>query len=142
VCSAAIAGICKTIAISSITHTTDITYEIHKLNTWVLTEMWFIIIFGSIPVLRSFFMRFFQNVTNSSDYPLEYSSRTAPGKNLNSKSNWLPLDAGPRAWTTCEPSTQTGTNSRNTESEEGLTDMMRRGQITVTQTAHVEKEDR
>lgn len=105
--------------------------------------MWFIIIFGSIPVLRSFFMRFVQNGTSNSNYPLDYTSRTTPGRDLSSKSDWLPLDAGPRAWTTCEPSTQTGSNLRNAESEEGsLTDMLRSGQITVTQTAHVEKEDR
>lgn len=143
VSSAAIAGICKTIAISAITHTSDITYAIHTLNTWVLTEMWFIIIFGSIPVLRTFFMRFFQNVSTSSDYPLEYPTRTAPGRNVSSKSNWLPLEASPRTWATCEPSTQMTSNSRTAESEdESPAKVLGSGQIMVTHTAHVQKEVR
>ncbi|KAJ3498636.1 hypothetical protein NLG97_g965 [Lecanicillium saksenae] len=63
---AAVAGINKTIAIATITQN-DITYAIAKLNTWVLTEMWFIIIFGSIPVLRPFFVRFSQQLRGTSD---------------------------------------------------------------------------
>ncbi|KAE8353430.1 hypothetical protein BDV28DRAFT_157047 [Aspergillus coremiiformis] len=58
---AGIAGINQTIAITSISHD-DLTYSIYKLNTWVLTEMWFIIIFGSIPVLRPVFVRFTQDL--------------------------------------------------------------------------------
>lgn len=45
---AGIAGINKTIAIASITHEDDLTYALYRLNTWVLAEMWFIIIFGSM----------------------------------------------------------------------------------------------
>lgn len=33
-----------------------------KVNLWALTEMWFIIIFGSIPVLRACFVRFTQDI--------------------------------------------------------------------------------
>lgn len=62
---AGVAGINKTIAIATITQN-DITFAIAKLNTWVLTEMWFIIIFGSIPVLRPFFVRFSQQMRGTS----------------------------------------------------------------------------
>ncbi|KAF7718264.1 Uncharacterized protein PECH_002079 [Penicillium ucsense] len=65
---AGIAGINKTLAIASITHVDDLTYAIYELNTWVLTEMWFIIIFGSIPVLRPFFVRFTQDIKSVTGY--------------------------------------------------------------------------
>ncbi|KAJ6787276.1 hypothetical protein PWT90_01697 [Aphanocladium album] len=71
---AGIAGINKTIAIATITQN-DITYAISKLNTWVLTEMWFIIIFGSIPVLRPFFVRFSQQLRGTSDRDASNSTR-------------------------------------------------------------------
>lgn len=59
---AGVAGINKTIAI---TEATDQTYAIAQLNIWVLTEMWFILIFGSIPVLRPFFVRFSQSIKSA-----------------------------------------------------------------------------
>lgn len=106
--------------------------------------MWFIIIFGSIPVLRSFFMRFANNVATSSGYPFESTSRSnPPSPNHSSKNNWIPLDETSKAWTTCEPSTETAYNSRENESEENiLPEMLRNGQITVTKTAHVQKDSR
>ncbi|PLB49693.1 hypothetical protein P170DRAFT_510197 [Aspergillus steynii IBT 23096] len=67
---AGVAGINKTIAIANITEATDQTYAIAQLNIWVLTEMWFILIFGSIPVLRPFFVRFSQSIKSAA-----YSSR-------------------------------------------------------------------
>lgn len=70
---AGIAGINKTIAIATITQN-DITFAIAKLNTWVLTEMWFIIIFGSIPVLRPFFVRFSQQLRGTSDRDVSNSN--------------------------------------------------------------------
>ncbi|KNG90331.1 hypothetical protein ANOM_001465 [Aspergillus nomiae NRRL 13137] len=78
---AGIAGINKTIAIASIT-LDDLAYEIYKLNTWVLTEMWFIIIFGSIPVLRLFFVRFTQDIKCAAGYG-HSSSRTNPSDYLS-----------------------------------------------------------
>ena len=43
----------KTYQIGTITQTQDISYVTLDLLVWVTTEMWFIIIFGSIPPLRS-----------------------------------------------------------------------------------------
>lgn len=142
--SAAIAGICKTIAISSITSTSDITYAIHSLNTWVLTEMWFIIIFGSIPVLRAFFVRFARTVTTSPDYQFERTSRTVPLDGSHTgKNNWISLNEASNAWTTCEPSTETTYNPGDAESEENiLPEDLRNGKITVTKTTQVQKENR
>lgn len=36
-----------------------------SLNIWVFTEMWFVIIFGSIPTLRRVFMQFSQDIANA-----------------------------------------------------------------------------
>lgn len=52
---AAIAGIMKTIYIKLITATTDVTYAEHPLIIWAYTEMWLIIILGSVPQLRVVF---------------------------------------------------------------------------------------
>ncbi|KAB8231305.1 uncharacterized protein BDW43DRAFT_313119 [Aspergillus alliaceus] len=91
---AGIAGINKTVAIASITHD-DLTYAIYKLNTWVLTEMWFIIIFGSIPVLRPFFVRFTQDIKSAAGYGHSRSG-TTPSDYLNDSHNrresWIQLD--------------------------------------------------
>lgn len=65
---AGLAAINKTIAIASITDISDLTYVIYKLNTWTLTEMWFIIIFGSIPTLRVFFMKFLQDIKTAASF--------------------------------------------------------------------------
>ena len=50
---AGVAGIMKTISIEGITHTQDISYVTVDLLIWVLTEVWFIIIFGSLPTIRT-----------------------------------------------------------------------------------------
>ncbi|KAK0770378.1 hypothetical protein LTS02_017743 [Friedmanniomyces endolithicus] len=50
---AGVAGIVKTISIESITLTDDISYAILDLLIWVMTEVWFIIIFGSLPAIRA-----------------------------------------------------------------------------------------
>ncbi|KAE8378660.1 hypothetical protein BDV26DRAFT_292056 [Aspergillus bertholletiae] len=98
---AGIAGINKTIAIASITQD-DLTYGIYKLNTWVLTEMWFIIIFGSVPVLRPFFVRFTQDVKSAAGYGTS-RSRTNPSDYLssgrNNRESWMQL--GDQSQGTC-----------------------------------------
>ncbi|KAJ5286648.1 hypothetical protein N7478_002334 [Penicillium angulare] len=43
----------------------DKTSVITKLAIWVVTEMWFIIIFGSIPTLRMLFVRFSQDIKSA-----------------------------------------------------------------------------
>ncbi|KAK0932611.1 hypothetical protein LTR29_015810 [Friedmanniomyces endolithicus] len=48
---ASAAGIVKTYQISTITHTQDITYAILDLLIFVSTEMWLIMIFGSLPTV-------------------------------------------------------------------------------------------
>ena len=56
-----IAGLNKTVAITQNTQLID-SGTTSKVNLWALTEMWFIIIFGSIPVLRACFVRFTQDI--------------------------------------------------------------------------------
>ncbi|KAF7177781.1 hypothetical protein CNMCM7691_006215 [Aspergillus felis] len=92
---AGIAGINKTVAISTIVETADQTYAIAKLNTWVLTEMWFILIFGSIPVLRPFFVRFSQSIKTVAGYSNSRSRTHADGDRSGSRPNdeiWINLD--------------------------------------------------
>lgn len=97
--SAGIAGINKTIAISSITHADGLTYAIARLDTWVLTEMWFIIIFGSIPVLRPFFVRFTQDIkiaTGSSSKSKE-NNHMYSRESRSQRESWIQLNDDPRA---------------------------------------------
>ncbi|KAJ5787939.1 hypothetical protein N7457_002929 [Penicillium paradoxum] len=65
------AAIVKGTSISNITEIADQTYAIAILNIWVMTEMWFIIIFGSIPVLRPFFVRFTQDIKGATGHASE-----------------------------------------------------------------------
>ncbi|KAJ5716129.1 hypothetical protein N7493_008040 [Penicillium malachiteum] len=101
---AGIAGINKTIAIASILQSSDLTYAIYKLNTWVLTEMWFIIIFGSIPTLRPFFVRFTQDIKSAAGFPSRSSGKrsTGPGYLDDSREQnqaWVPLsEQTPKPW--------------------------------------------
>ncbi|KAJ5759511.1 hypothetical protein N7520_006667 [Penicillium odoratum] len=95
--SAGIAGINKTIAIASITESGDLTYAIYKLNTWVLTEMWFIIIFGSVPTLRPFFIRFTQDLKSATGFSLRSSGKRSNGRDYpvecqEQRQSWVELD--------------------------------------------------
>ncbi|KAI9043610.1 uncharacterized protein KD926_003380 [Aspergillus affinis] len=94
---AGIAGINKTIAIANITEATDQTYSIAQLNIWVLTEMWFILIFGSIPVLRPFFVRFSQSI-KSTAYGSSRNQSMQPHSGSNNDA-WMYLrDRPERSW--------------------------------------------
>ncbi|KAJ5923774.1 hypothetical protein N7454_009019 [Penicillium verhagenii] len=101
---AGIAGINKTIAIASITEAEDLTYAIYKLNTWVLTEMWFIIIFGSIPTLRLFFIKFTQDLKSATDFSSRSSGKRSTGQGYLTDSqeqhqSWVELnDRTPGSW--------------------------------------------
>ncbi|KAJ5643408.1 uncharacterized protein N7484_005915 [Penicillium longicatenatum] len=99
---AGIAGINKTIAIASITKTDDLTYAIYKLNTWVLTEMWFIIIFGSIPTLRLFFIKFTQDLKSATGFSSRSSGKRSTGGYMSDREprqSWVELnDRAPGSW--------------------------------------------
>ncbi|KAF7586329.1 hypothetical protein BBP40_009057 [Aspergillus hancockii] len=118
---AGIAGINKTIAIASITHT-DLTYGIYKLNTWVLTEMWFIIIFGSIPVLRPFFVRFTHDIktaagngrSRSQTNPLDYMNGSRP-----QHESWIQLDERSNSTSVTHIATH-AKRSHDGQAEEGI----------------------
>ncbi|KAJ5089737.1 hypothetical protein N7532_008421 [Penicillium argentinense] len=93
---AGIAGINKTTAIASITHAEDLTYSIAKLDTWVLTEMWFIIIFGSIPVLRPFFVRFTQDIKVATGHSSSTKNSSGSGESRNQRESWVRLNDNPQ----------------------------------------------
>ncbi|KAJ6446468.1 S-adenosyl-L-methionine-dependent methyltransferase [Purpureocillium lavendulum] len=141
---AGIAGINKTVAIATITQTQDITYAIAKLNTWVLTEMWFIIIFGSIPVLRPFFVRFSQSIkaTTGSARSKERTSRsTKTSRSREQGDEWMQLydRAGPQG-SGRDPSLtsqDTDDHGRRGEDEQRLTNRASSGAIVVTKDVSV-----
>jgi len=137
---AAIAGICKTIAISTIKETSDITFAIYKLNTWVLTEMWFIIIFGSIPMLRSFFSRFGPKNQTVEGYGFNHTSRSTTLKQLSrSNEDWVPLDDRSNTQAAYSPSAKTREMMRKSESgEELVPGKLPGGQIMKTLTVDVD----
>ena len=120
--SAGVAGINKTIAIASITETSDITYVVYSLNTWVMTEMWFIIIFGSIPVLRPVFIRFAQSVKIAASQPREHSMGSYYLTSFRKPNDtWAPLSGKNHAGATHVSAHSRMTQStRHRESEEDI----------------------
>jgi hypothetical protein len=105
--------------------------------------MWFIIIFGSIPVLRLFFIRFGQNIKTPASNPFDHTPRSAHLNPSRSKNDtWVPLSDRAKAWATYDPSTKRVYNSRGAESEEEILPERSRGaQIVVTHETQVKRED-
>ncbi|KAJ5093721.1 hypothetical protein N7456_009582 [Penicillium angulare] len=103
---AGIAGINKTIAIASILQAEDLTFAIYRLNTWVLTEMWFIIIFGSIPTLRPIFVKFTQDIKSATGISSRNTTKSSNSRGyLNDsrerRQSLVPLnELGPQPWNT------------------------------------------
>lgn len=144
--SAGIAGINKTIAIASITHVQDLTYAIYKLDIWVLTEMWVIIIFGSIPVLRPFFVRFIQDIKGATGHASDRSNyRGYSSETRDQRDSWVQLyDHSHEAWAThgsLQAATMTTTRaSVNADQREDWETAER--QIVVTKDTTVLSEER
>ncbi|KAL8870791.1 MAG: hypothetical protein Q9174_003244 [Haloplaca sp. 1 TL-2023] len=93
---AAAAGAIKTVYIKLITAEEDPTYAISTLVIWAYTENWLVLILGSLPPLRSLFVRVFQQISTSASrsrsrtarndgYNQTYSqpSRTQKSNNIN-----------------------------------------------------------
>ena len=134
---ACVAGINKTIAIELITHTEDITYAIFGLLAWVFTEMWFIIIFGSIPALRPFFRRMAQRVTQT------FTRNTTQRSHLSSHHygmNGIQLQPSGNTYS-CQTAAGRGPHAKEegfTESEENILPMP--GQIHVRNDTMIESD--
>jgi len=145
-CRAGVAGINKTVAIATITQTQDITYAIAKLNTWVLTEMWFIIIFGSIPVLRPFFVRFSQSIkgTTGSARSRDRTGRsTKTSRSREQDDSWMQLYDRPAAFRVCRDPSVTSRETDDhagTGDEQCLTNRGSGGVIVVTKDVSVVSE--
>ncbi|GJN77429.1 O-methyltransferase [Purpureocillium lilacinum] len=143
---AGVAGINKTVAIATITQTQDITYAIAKLNTWVLTEMWFIIIFGSIPVLRPFFVRFSQSIkgTTGSACSRDRTGRsTKTSRSREQDDSWMQLYDRPAAFRVCRDPSVTSRETDDhagTGDEQCLTNRGSGGVIVVTKDVSVVSE--
>lgn len=142
---AGIAGINKTVAISTIAETADQTYAIAKLNTWVLTEMWFILVFGSIPVLRPFFVRFSQSIKSVAGYSGSRSRTHTDGDRRGSRPNnetWISLDGQQRSpWIANGPRTKKGVSvGIHGGSEENILSATYPDQIVVTKRTTVMEE--
>lgn len=70
-----------------------------------MTEMWFIIIFGSIPALRTLFVRLAQNIKIATGRPRKRRTRSAYGT-ASSKLNevWVQLSGSTHPWATYDSS--------------------------------------
>ena len=103
--------------------------------------MWFIIIFGSIPVLRPFFIRFGQTLKTSTDDSSQGNRRSAHRDTGRSKNNtWVPLGDRGNNWVTCDSSAVY--NPQDAESEEEiLPGRSHRGLIMVTRDIEVSGKD-
>ncbi|KAL8667910.1 MAG: hypothetical protein Q9202_000375 [Teloschistes flavicans] len=75
---AAAAGIVKTVYIKLISVESDPTYSISTLVIWAYTENWLVLILGSLPPLRSLFMRVFDQMSTTPS-----RSRTARNEGYN-----------------------------------------------------------
>ncbi|GIJ97932.1 hypothetical protein Aspvir_000038 [Aspergillus viridinutans] len=144
---AGIAGINKTVAISTIVETDDQTYAIAKLNTWVLTEMWFILIFGSIPVLRPFFVRFSQSIKTVAGYSSSRSRAHADGDRSGSRpidEIWINLDGQQHSpWMVNGPRMKKGVSMGiQGSSQEDILSTAYPDQIVVTKKTTVMEESR
>ncbi|GFG19125.1 hypothetical protein IFM61606_07874 [Aspergillus udagawae] len=144
---AGIAGINKTVAISTIVETADQTYAIAKLNTWVLTEMWFILIFGSIPVLRPFFVRFSQSIKTVAGYSSSRSRTHTDGDRSGSHPNdeiWINLDGQQHSpWMANGPRMKKGVSvGIHGGSQEDILSTAYPNQIVVTRKTTVMEESR
>ena len=105
--------------------------------------MWFIIIFGSIPVLRPFFIRFGQTIKTSTNQSSDLNRRSEQQNTGRSKNDtWIPLGDRANAWTTCDPMASKAKNSVDAGSEEDiLTGRSRSGHIMVTRDVQVTSKD-
>ncbi|KAL8727833.1 MAG: hypothetical protein Q9181_005565 [Wetmoreana brouardii] len=76
---AAAAGIVKTIYIKLISVGDDPTYAISALVIWAYTENWLVLILGSLPPLRSLFIRIFEQISTNASR--SHTARTHDGYN-------------------------------------------------------------
>ncbi|KAF4548431.1 Hypothetical protein D9617_28g065370 [Elsinoe fawcettii] len=58
----AVASVVRTVLLPTLIESTDITYDFGLFMVWSATELWAVIILGSIPPLRPLFLRFFSKV--------------------------------------------------------------------------------
>ena len=103
--------------------------------------MWFIIIFGSIPVLRPFFIRFGQTIRTSTGDSSEGNRRSVHRSTGRSKNDtWVPLSDRGTNRVTCDSSAVY--NPHDAESEENiLPGRSRGGLIMVTRDIEVSAKD-
>lgn len=117
---------------------------IYKLNTLTLTEMWFIIIFGSIPTLRPFFVKFIQDIKIAASLPSR-NSRSRSGAGVYTKDSrehresWIHLNQRlPDPWSTHRT---TASASCNMDFRQQILDLERNEQdILVTKNTTVVSE--
>ncbi|KAH8431080.1 uncharacterized protein LDX57_008742 [Aspergillus melleus] len=101
--------------------------------------MWFILIFGSIPVLRPFFVRFSQSI-KSAAYGSSRNRSLQPHSGSNNDA-WMYLRDRPhRSWVSRGKEDSKGTNGFNSNSQEEILGFELRDQIVVTRNTTVIEE--
>ena len=94
--SAAVGGIFRTYYIHTLDNNLDATYDFAPFMIWGGTELWCIIILGSVPPLRPLFVKFFagSRLTSLSSHPSRSGNSGAGGiGNTNSRSLYGPGSA-------------------------------------------------
>jgi hypothetical protein len=109
--------------------------------------MWFILIFGSIPVLRPFFVRFSQSIKTVAGYSSSRSRTHADGDRSGSRPNdetWINLDGQQHnPWIANGPRTKKGVSvGIHGGSEENILSTTYPDQIVVTKKTTVMEESR
>lgn len=84
---AGVAGVIMTVLVEQV----DFTGGYGKLIMWTLTQTWFIIIFGSLPTIRPFFMTMGRTVKSWSS-----RFRSKRSRNTTSDSTWTELEGQER----------------------------------------------
>ncbi|KUJ10332.1 uncharacterized protein LY89DRAFT_723577 [Mollisia scopiformis] len=62
---ASVCAVVKTVELSTLTATSDLTFELANLNIWASTEMWVVFIVGCIPTTRPLFVKVLDVVVSS-----------------------------------------------------------------------------
>ncbi|KAG0645989.1 hypothetical protein D0Z07_7935 [Hyphodiscus hymeniophilus] len=122
----------KTKQLSTVTGTSDLTYELASLDIWASTEMWVIFIVSCIPTIRPIFVKAFNKVYTSGSRTFAtgqgYEQHTGTGAGTHSRA--YATNLGTRKGTDSKATTLPTSNN---ESEENILP----GQKGIMMTSHV-----
>ena len=134
-----LAGVCaivKTVNLSALSTTTDITHDLGALIIWNATEMYIVILAGSVPMLRPFFKRYFMQ---NSDDP--YYERRKTSRRLDDETNLTSSGRPPARDKTYAFAYGKSAVSEERDSTENFVASIGQGDIMMTTKVNVDIED-